>query len=170
MPLNYHPDQWGAPECGYQFYDCSYDFVRASRVTWISRKQTEYFFASMHHVWARLVSSFYLHTSPFSFNVFSQDGNSEVYNEAFVHEAFKIKESKIPLSGKADWECRHYLHRKALARGLRLYLIESEMRSLNQTWVFPIYSAYNDNAYNEQLIKIDEFRIRVFSVNNKLNN
>lgn len=71
---------------------------------------------------------------------------------------------KIPLSGKADWECRHYLHRKALARGLRLYLIESEMRSLNQTWVFPVYSAYNDNAYNEHLIKIDEYRIRVFNV------
>ena len=112
---------------------------------------------------------FCLCTSSFSFNVFSQDGNSEVYNEAFVHEAFKIKESKIPLSGKADWECRHYLHRKSLARGLRLYLIESEMRSLNQTWVFPIYSAYNDNAYNEHLIKIDALRIRVFSVNNKLN-
>lgn len=51
--LNYHPDQWGAPECGYEFYADPYEYVRASRVTWLSRKQTEYFFASMHHVWAR---------------------------------------------------------------------------------------------------------------------
>ena len=101
----------------------------------------------------------------FQFKICSQDGNSKVYNEAFVNEAFKVKDLKIPLSSKADWEFRHYLHRKALARGLRLYLIESEMRSLSQTWVFPIYSAYNDNAYNEHLIKIDEYRIRVCSVN-----
>ena len=141
--LNYHPDQWGAPECGYQFYEAPYQYVRASRVSWISRKQTEYFFANMHHVWA------------------SQEGNAEVYNEAFGQEALKIKKSKLTLSGKADWECRHYLHRKALSRALRLYLIESEMRSLNQVWTFAIYSAYNDMAYNEHLIKIDEFRIRV---------
>lgn len=93
---------------------------------------------------------------------FSQEGNSEVYNEAFVQEALKIKKSKLSLSGKADWECRHYLHRKSLARGLRLFLIEMEMRYLNQSWIFPIYSAYNDMAYNDQLIKIDEHRIRVF--------
>jgi hypothetical protein len=55
--LSYHPDQWGSPDLGYQFYEIenAYEFVRASRVTWIARKQTEYFFSLMHHVWARLV-------------------------------------------------------------------------------------------------------------------
>lgn len=73
----------------------------------------------------------------------------------------KIKESKLTLSGKADWDWRHYLSRKAVAKGLRLYLMEKEMRSLDESWIFPIYSAYDDNAYNEHLIQIDANRIRV---------
>ena len=91
----------------------------------------------------------------------SQEGNAEVYNECFLIEALKIKSSTIPLSGKPDWECRHYLHRKSVARGLRLHLMEMEMRSLKQDWSFPVYSAYDDTAYSEQLLKIDEFRIKV---------
>ena len=91
----------------------------------------------------------------------SQEGNAEVYNECFLIEALKIKSSTIPLSGKPDWECRHYQHRKSVARGLRLHLMEMEMRSLKQDWSFPVYSAYDDTAYSEQLLKIDEFRIKV---------
>ena len=48
-----------------------------------------------------------------------------------------------------------------MAKGLRLYLMEKEMRSLDESWIFPIYSAYDDNAYNEHLIQIDANRIRV---------
>ena len=55
LHLNYHPDQWGAPECGYEFYALPHEYVRATRVTWLARKQTEYFFANMHHVWARWI-------------------------------------------------------------------------------------------------------------------
>ena len=91
----------------------------------------------------------------------SQEGNAEVYNECFLMEALKIKSSSIPLSGKPDWECRHYLHRKSVARGLRLHLMEMEMRSLRLNWTFPVYSAYDDTAYSEQLLKIDQFRIKV---------
>ena len=71
---------------------------------------------------------------------------------------------KLELSGKADWDTRHYLYRKyrkSLARALRLYLIEEEMRSLNQNWVFSVYSAYTDAAYDDHLAKIDEYRIKV---------
>ena len=95
------------------------------------------------------------------FFLLSQEGNAEVYNECFLIEALKIKSSTIPLSGKPDWECRHYLHHKSVARGLRLHLMEMEMRSLKQDWSFPVYSAYDDTAYSEQLLKIDEFRIKV---------
>ena len=72
----------------------------------------------MHHVWA------------------SQEGNAEVYNKAFLEEATKAKHSKLLLSGKDDWEYRHYLHRKALSGALRLYLVEMEMRSHNAVWIF----------------------------------
>ena len=95
------------------------------------------------------------------FFINSQEGNAEVYNECFLKEALKIKSSSIPLSGKPDWECRHYLHRKSVARGLRFHLIEMEMRSLNKNWNFPIYSAYDDAAYSEHLMEIDAHRIKV---------
>ena len=95
------------------------------------------------------------------FFLLSQEGNAEVYNECFLLEALKIKSSSIPLSGKPEWESRHYLHRKSVARGLRLHLMEIEMRSLKHNWSFPVYSAYDDAAYSEQLLKIDEFRIKV---------
>ena len=96
----------------------------------------------------------------------SQEGNAEIYNEAFIDEAFKIQSSKLQLSGKPDWECRHYLHRKSLARGLRLYLIEMEMRSYNQTWTFPVYSAYDDSAYSAQLLIIEQYWIKVIKTTN----
>ena len=92
---------------------------------------------------------------------YSQEGNAEIYNEAFIEEAFKIRDSTLQLSGKPDWECRHYLHRKSLARGLRLYLMEMEMKHNKQAWVFPVYSAYDDTAYSEQLMIIDQYRIKV---------
>jgi hypothetical protein len=91
----------------------------------------------------------------------SQEGNTEAYNEAFIKDALKVKDMKLELSGKADWDTRHYLYRKSLARALRLYLIEEEMRSLNQNWVFSVYSAYTDAAYDDHLAKIDEYRIKV---------
>ena len=67
--LSYHPDQWGSPDHGYQFYENTCDFVRASRVTWIARKQTEYFFSLMHHVWARFVLKCFF---PFIIRIFFQ--------------------------------------------------------------------------------------------------
>ena len=96
-----------------------------------------------------------------TFIICSQEGSAEAYNEAFLKDALKVKVMDIKLSGKADWALRHSLYRKSLSRALRLYLIEEEMRSLNQNWVFPIYSAYTDAAYDEHLVKIDEYRIKV---------
>ena len=96
--------------------------------------------------------------------VFSHEGNSEAYNEAFDLDALKVKEVKIKLSGKEDWDTRHYLHHKSLSRAVRLYLIEIEMRSLGENWTFPIYSAYTDSAYDDQLIRIDEHRLRVIMI------
>ena len=42
------------------------------------------------------------------------------------------------------------------------------MRSLGQNWVFSIYSAYNDDAYTDLLIKIDEYRIKVNKYNRNI--
>ena len=136
--LSYHPDQWGSPDSGYQFYSQPCPYIRASRVTWISRKQTEYFFALMHHVWAR----YNYHSRQFYtplFANYSQEGNTEAYNEAFLKDALKVNDLTIELSGKADWDTQHFLYRKSLARALRLYLIEVEMRSLQQCWTFSVY-------------------------------
>ena len=91
----------------------------------------------------------------------SQEGNTEAYNEAFRKDALKVKDMKIELSGKADWDTRHYLYRKSLARALRLYLIEEEMRSLGQRGIFSVYSAYTDAAYGDILAKIEGHRIKV---------
>ena len=84
----------------------------------------------------------------------SQVGNTEAYNEAFIKDALQVKDMKIELSGKADWDTRHYLYRKSLARALRLYLIEEEMRSLGQRWI-------TDAAYGDILAKIEGHRIKV---------
>ena len=99
---------------------------------------------------------------PCQYFFFSQEGNAEIYNEAFINQALKIKASSLPLAGKPDWECRLYLHRKSVSRGLRLYLLERKMRSLNLNWTFPVYSAYDDSAYSEHMSMLDEIRIKVF--------
>lgn len=49
-----------------------------------------------------------------------------------------------------------------MSRGLRLYLLERKMRSLNLNWTFPVYSAYDDSAYSEHMTMLDEIRIKVF--------
>ena len=92
---------------------------------------------------------------------YSQEGNAEVYNECFLKEALKLRSSSLALSGKPDWECRHFLHRKAVSRALRFHLLEMEMRSLDKNWKFPVYSAYDDTAYDAHLKEIDEHRIKV---------
>ena len=92
---------------------------------------------------------------------YSQEGNAEVYNECFLKEALKLRSSSLALSGKPDWECRHFLHRKAVSRALRFHLLEMEMKSLDKNWNFPVYSAYDDTAYDAHLKEIDEHRIKV---------
>ena len=96
----------------------------------------------------------------FKFTHYSQEGNTEAYSEAFLKDALKVKDMKIELSGKADWDTRYFLYRKSLARALRLYLIEEEMRSLQQNWIFSVYSAYTDAAYDDILAKIEDHRIK----------
>ena len=86
-----------------------------------------------------------------------------------MKEALKVKDLKIELSGKADWDTRHFLYRKSLARALRLYLIELEMRSLQQCWIFSVYSAYTDTAYDDILAKIEDHRIKVVKMGVKDN-
>ena len=46
-----------------------------------------------------------------------------------------------------------------------MYLLESEMRSLELNWTFPIYSAYDDSAYNEHMLIIDGNRLKVYLCN-----
>ena len=48
-----------------------------------------------------------------------------------------------------------------------MYLIEKEMRESSEEWVFPIYSAYNDDAYDKYLIQIDEDRILILYIHSK---
>ena len=35
------------------------------------------------------------------------------------------------------------------------------MRSISADWVFPIYSAYDDSAYGDHMVTIDQLRIQV---------
>ena len=35
------------------------------------------------------------------------------------------------------------------------------MRSISADWVFPIYSGYDDSAYGDHMVTIDQLRIQV---------
>ena len=56
---------------------------------------------------------------------------------------------------------RHYLDRRCISRGMRMFLLENEMRDMGHNWMFKSYSARDDKNYYEYMMQIEAHRLKV---------